>query len=69
MNLESKLPMFPEALILHCLDNLDSKIGAMQMILRTDPNVEGSWTSYNTMFGRPLFKGFKRNGQDTPKGD
>lgn len=64
-----KLPMFPEALILHCLDNLDSKIEAMQMILRTDPNVEGSWTSYNTMFGRPLFKGFKRNGQDTAKSD
>jgi 3'-5' exoribonuclease len=52
-----KLPMFPEALILHCLDNLDSKVEAMQMILRADPNVEGSWTSYNTMFGRPLFKG------------
>jgi hypothetical protein len=31
----------------------------MQMILRSDPNVEGTWTSYNTMFGRPLFKGFK----------
>ena len=64
-----KLPMFPEALILHCLDNLDSKVEAMQMILRADPNVEGSWTSYNTMFGRPIFKGFKRNGQETPKGD
>lgn len=64
-----KLPMFPEALVLHCLDNLDSKIEAMQTILRTDPNVEGSWTSYNTMFGRPLFKGFNRNGQAASKKD
>jgi 3'-5' exoribonuclease len=62
-----KLPMFPEALLLHCLDNLDSKLEAMKLILRTDPNIEGDWTSYNTMFGRPLFKGFKRNGQDTSK--
>jgi 3'-5' exoribonuclease len=64
-----KLPMFPEALLLHCLDNLDSKVEAMRMILRTDPNVEGNWTSHNTMFGRPLFKGLKRNGEDPQKSD
>jgi 3'-5' exoribonuclease len=62
-----KLPMFPEALILHCLDNLDSKLEAMKLILRTDSNVDGNWTGHNTMFGRPLFKGFKRNGKDSPK--
>jgi 3'-5' exoribonuclease len=64
-----KLPMFPEALLLHCLDNLDSKLEAMKLILRSDPNIEGQWTGYNTMFGRPLFKGFKRNGQDPTKSD
>jgi 3'-5' exoribonuclease len=64
-----KKPMFPEALLLHCLDNLDSKLEAMKAILRTDPNIEGDWTGYNAMFGRPLFKGFKRNGQDPPKND
>jgi 3'-5' exoribonuclease len=58
-----KLPMFPEALVLHCLDNLDSKLEAMKAILRNDSNVEGDWTAYNQMFGRPLFKGFKQNGQ------
>lgn len=61
-----KLPMFPEALLLHCLDNLDSKLEAMRMVLRTDPNVEGDWTGYNTMFGRPLFKGLKKDGENTP---
>jgi len=64
-----KLPMFPEALMLHCLDNLDSKLEAMRVILRNDPNIEGDWTSHNQMFGRPLFKGFRRNGQDNRKGD
>jgi len=62
-----KLPMFPEALVLHCLDNLDSKLEAMKIILRTDSNVEGDWTSYNQMFGRPLFKGLKRNVRTLPK--
>jgi 3'-5' exoribonuclease len=62
-----KLPMFPEALLLHCLDNLDSKLEAMKLLLRNDPNIEGDWTGYNAMFGRPLFKGFKKNGEDAPK--
>ena len=64
-----KLPMFPEALMLHCLDNLDSKLEAMRTILRIDPNIEGEWTSHNQMFGRPLFKGFRRNAWDNPKND
>jgi 3'-5' exoribonuclease len=56
--------MFPEALVLHCLDNLDSKLEAMRAILGNDASIEGNWTSYNQMFGRPLFKGFKQNGQE-----
>ena len=58
-----KLPMFLEALLLHCLDNLDSKVEAMQGILKNDQNLGGNWTSASQMFGRPLFKGF-RNGDD-----
>ncbi|MFN8007029.1 MAG: OB-fold nucleic acid binding domain-containing protein [Terriglobia bacterium] len=64
-----KLPMFPEALVLHCLDNLDSKLEAMCMILKGDPNLEGDWTGYNHMFGRPLFKGYQRNGKSNRKKD
>jgi 3'-5' exoribonuclease len=56
-----KLPMFPEALLLHCLDNLDSKLEAMRGILEHDRTVEGRWTSSSQMFGRPLFKGFENN--------
>ncbi len=59
-----KLPMFPEALLLHCLDNLDSKLESMRGILKNDRNVEGDWTGHNLMFGRPLFKGRPKNGSN-----
>jgi 3'-5' exoribonuclease len=64
-----KLPMFPEALVLHCLDNLDSKLEAMKMVLKSDPNLEGDWTGYNHMFGRPLFKRNPKNGKSNSKKD
>jgi 3'-5' exoribonuclease len=54
-----KLPMTVEALILHKLDDLDSKIQAMQWIIERDGNLDGDWTSYNQMFERPLFRGFR----------
>ena len=52
-----KLPMTVEALILHKLDDLDSKIQAMQWIIERDSSLEGEWTSYNQMFQRPIFRG------------
>ena len=54
-----KLPMFPEALVLHCLDNLDSKLASMQDLIASDTNPDPEWTGYYPMFGRPLFKGSK----------
>lgn len=62
-----KLPMFPEALLLHCLDNLDSKLEAMRGILKNDQNLAGNWTSNSLMFGRPLFKGFKNDDDPSTK--
>ena len=54
-----KLPMFPEALVLHCLDNLDSKLTSMQALITSDGNLDKNWTTYSPMFGRPIFKGSK----------
>src|SRR5579885_1120372 len=51
-----KLPMFPEALMLHYLDDMDSKIQGMQSILERDSMVEGEWTGYLPSLGRPLLK-------------
>jgi 3'-5' exoribonuclease len=49
-----KLPMFPEALMLHYLDDLDSKMEAMRAHFQREADLEGPWTSYNASLGRPL---------------
>ena len=49
-----KLPMFPEALMLHYLDDLDSKMEAMRAQFERESLLDGPWTSYNASLGRPL---------------
>ena len=52
-----KLPMTPEAVALHYLDNLDAKIHTFTREIRDDPGHESSWTPFNQHLGRRLFKG------------
>jgi 3'-5' exoribonuclease len=47
-----KMPMFPEALMLHYLDDLDSKMESMRAHFEREPDSE--WTSYNASLERPL---------------
>jgi 3'-5' exoribonuclease len=54
-----KLPMFPEALMLHYLDDLDSKMEAMRTHFEREAEIEGPWTSYNASLGRPLLNSTK----------
>ena len=49
-----KLPMFPEALMLHYLDDLDSKMEAMRSQFERESLLDNPWTSYNPSLGRPL---------------
>ena len=49
-----KLPMFPEAVMLHYLDDLDSKMESMRAMLEREGDQESMWTSYNSNLGRPL---------------
>jgi len=49
-----KLPMFPEALMLHYLDDLDSKMEAMRAQFERESAHDSPWTSYNPSLGRPL---------------
>lgn len=49
-----KLPMFPEALMLHYLDDLDSKMEAMRAHFEREAEVESEWTGYNGALERPL---------------
>jgi 3'-5' exoribonuclease len=54
-----KLPMFPEALMLHYLDDLDSKMEAMRAHFEREAALESPWTSYNASLGRPLLNSEK----------
>jgi 3'-5' exoribonuclease len=49
-----KLPMFPEALMLHYLDDLDSKMESMRAHFEREIGAEGPWTGYNSSLGRSL---------------
>ena len=48
--------MFPEALLLHHLDNLDSKMECMRATAEKDQNIAGSWTSFNAALQRIVLK-------------
>jgi 3'-5' exoribonuclease len=50
-----KLPSTPEALLLSMLDDLDSKVEAMQRLM-ADPLAVGDWTRISPMFERPIYR-------------
>jgi 3'-5' exoribonuclease len=50
-----KLPMFREALVLHYLDDLDSKMGAARAVLGTDGG-EAGWTAFSSALNRRLLR-------------
>src|SRR5437773_1054140 len=45
---------YPQALMLHYLDDLDSKMEAMRAQFERDAQSDGGWTGYNSSLGRPL---------------
>src|SRR3989442_474690 len=49
-----KLPMFAEALMLHYLDDLDSKMESMRAHFERGTEANGAWSGYNASLGRPL---------------
>ena len=51
-----KLPQFPEALLLHYLDDMDSKMECMRALLESDRQVEGCFTAYNNPLDRAVLK-------------
>jgi 3'-5' exoribonuclease len=51
-----KLPMFPEALLLHQLDNLDSKMNTMRNAFRRDAALESEFTGWVAPLERVLLK-------------
>jgi 3'-5' exoribonuclease len=51
-----KVPLFPEAMLLHHLDNLDSKMECMRGLLERDRQIEGVWTGYSNALDRTVLK-------------
>ena len=51
-----KVPQFPEALLLHYLDDMDSKMECMRSLLAKDRHVDGCFTGYNAALDRTVLK-------------
>ena len=49
-----KLPMFPEALALAYIDDMDSKLEAMRAAIHGEPGSDPMWTRYNPALDRAL---------------
>jgi len=62
-----KLPMFPEALMLHYLDDLDSKMESMRAQFERENELDAPWTSFNPSLGRPLLNTQKYLAKREPK--
>lgn len=51
-----KVPVFQEALLLHLLDNMDSKMEAMRSLVEHDRLIDGNWTLYSSSLERTALK-------------
>ncbi len=51
-----KTPLFPEAMLLHHLDNLDSKMECMRSLTARDRQSESLWTTYSPSLDRAVLK-------------
>lgn len=52
-----RLPMTPEAIALHFIDNMDAKLHCVTQLIQEDVNPNSRWTTYHSMMGRKLYKG------------
>jgi len=52
-----KLPMTPEVIFIHHLDNLDARTHSFVRDIKEDKNTQSNWTAYNANINRKLYKG------------
>jgi len=52
-----KVPMTPEAMLVHCIDSMDSRMHMVLRELKDDRNNPTAWTPYNTNLHRRIYKG------------
>lgn len=51
------VPLFPEALVLHFIDNLDSKLEMMQEVIRQHQGTDSDWSDYHQLLERVIYLG------------
>ncbi len=52
-----KIPMTPEAMLLHQIDMMDTRMHMMLREIKEDRNNSTAWTPYNQTLGRRIYKG------------
>ena len=52
-----RVPMTPEAMVLHHIDNMDAKLHEFTRSIEDDVNKHSAWTPYSPRIERKLFKG------------
>ncbi len=62
----SKVPMTPEAVMVHAIDSLDTRVHITLTEINEDRMSQSNWTQYNQAMERRIFKGFKTIG-DSPE--
>ena len=60
-----RLPMTPEAIVLHYIDNIDAKLHEFTRSIEDDMNKDSAWTPYSPRIERKLFKGYAKGGEDS----
>jgi 3'-5' exoribonuclease len=59
-----RVPMTPEAIVLHHIDNLDAKLHEFTRSIEDDLNKDSAWTPYSPRIERKLFKGYGKGRTD-----
>jgi 3'-5' exoribonuclease len=62
-----KVPLYPEALLLAYLDDLDAKMECMRALADKDRQVEGHWTPYSPALERMILKKAKYLAEGVPE--
>jgi len=61
-----KVPLFLEAMLLHHLDNLDSKMETVRVAIERDVLMGGNWTGWASSLERTLLKKDRFLAEDDP---
>jgi 3'-5' exoribonuclease len=64
-----KVPMTPEAMLLHCIDSMDTRMHMVLRELKDDRNNPTAWTPYNSNLQRRFYKGGANGGLIGGSGD